>query len=169
MKKFVFLSMAYFLIVISVISCRDKSHKPVRDIATKAQYSDPRMDTDMQRSESDSMTILNLSSQYLNLLKTNEVDSAINMLYTVQNGALRPLNDEERQSIRRVNMSFPVLNYKIDQMTIFSENDTEVRYTIEFFEKPEGDTRPNTISGVLSPKKVSGDWFLTIPNVMFEK
>ena len=58
--------------------------------------------------------------------------------------------------------TFPVLRYTIDSIIFNTETDSQVKYTIEFFEKQPGDTRPNTTSFFIKPMRVKGKWYLTM-------
>ena len=126
---------------------------------------DPRYASEMTRTSHDSTTIRNLTIQYLNLLKGGQYDEALGMLYSY---------DEEDCSVQLIDKghckmlmssyeSFPVLDFKIDTLLMYSETDTEVRYSYQFFEKPADSPLPNTIKGSVFPHRVNGEWYLTIP------
>ena len=45
---------------------------------------------------------------------------------------------------------------------LYSETDTEVRYTVEMFECEEGENIPNTMGFMLLPKRIDGVWYLCV-------
>jgi hypothetical protein len=110
----------------------------------------------------DTIQVIKLTTDYLDLLKNNQVDEALDMLCELKNDTIYPLSDETREQLRSTINMFPVLSYNIDVLFLRNELDNEIRFTTEFFEKPEGDNRPNTTKGVLYPCKVDGRWILSM-------
>ena len=157
MKKQYYLS-AFVCISCFIIACSGdkKEHVKVH----------PRIDTQMARTAQDSADVLNLTNRYLDLLKSGQNDEALNMLYTFnsEDSIVQPISDERRQELLNTFGSFPVLRYEIDTLLMFNEFDTEVRYTYEFFEKPEGSTMPNTVNGTVCPHRYQGQWYLVVPS-----
>lgn len=125
---------------------------------------DPRMSGEMKRTAADTAEVLNLTRQYLEALKNEEIDAALSQLYEFRDGSIYPLSDKRAAEVRQNLKDFPVLSYKIDKLLMYSDSDTEVRYTIEFFEKPKGSTQPNTLNCCVNPVRVSDKWYLTIPS-----
>lgn len=64
--------------------------------------------------------------------ENNDIDGAISQLYEVKDNKVLPLSAEREKEIRKTLTTFPVLSYKIDELLLYSDSDTEVRYTIEF-------------------------------------
>ncbi len=124
---------------------------------------DPRMSGEMKRSAADTAEVLNLTRKYLDALKSKDIDAALSQLYEFRDGSIYPLSDKRAAEIRQNVTDFPVLSYKIDKLLMYSDSDTEVRYTIEFFEKPVGSTQPNTLNCCVNPVRVSNKWYLTVP------
>lgn len=126
----------------------------------KTRYSEK-----MARTSEDSTAILNLTTQYLDLLKGEQFDEALQMLYNYneEDGTVQPIDEERRSSLRNSYANFPVLNYEIDTVLLYSEIDTEVRFKYEFFEKPEGSPIPNIVRGNVCPHRIEGKWYLTVP------
>lgn len=123
---------------------------------------DPRASEYMQRSKVDTLALMHNTEEYLDLLKSGEIDQALDKLYEASGDTVLPISQEKKEKIRNMMTVFPVLNYKIDTLLLFSETDTEVRYTIEFFEKAEDDPRPNTLQCVINPRRVGYYWYLTV-------
>ena len=131
----------------------------------------PRFDENMARTAQDSADVLNLTLRYLDLLKGGQYDEALNMLYTFnsEDSIIQPIADERRKELLSSFGTFPVLNYEIDTVLMYTESDTEVRYIYEFFKKPEGSTMPNTMNGTVCPHRYEGQWYLTVPTEKSER
>lgn len=122
----------------------------------------------MQRSRIDSVAVLHNVAEYLEKLKNNDIEAAMAMLYEASGDTVLPISKQNRDRILQVINVFPVLDYQIDQLLMFSETDTEVRYSVKYFEKDESDSRPNTIQCVINPRRVGYYWYLTIPTYTME-
>ncbi len=122
----------------------------------------PRMSQSMERSAKDTAEVLDITRKYLDTLKDGDTEGALSQLYEYGDGTVRPLSDGRKAELRQTLKDFPVLSYQIDRLLMYSDSDTEVRYTVEFFEKPEGSTQPNTIKCAVNPVRVSGQWYLTV-------
>ena len=57
---------------------------------------------------------------------------------------------------------FPVIDYNLDYFSFNTSGVNDVKYTIEFFEKKDGDATPNTINFMFNPVKKSGKWYITV-------
>lgn len=146
------------MLVCTCFACKEKAPK----VKVEDTIVDPRMDWNMTRSKQDTTTVIEMAKDYLDLLKKQEYESAMHKLSEMVDSVPEPLTDKRRAELLKVVKSFPVYSYKIKEVLFYSENDTEVRYEIELFEKEEGNEMPNTISGVLNPKRYNGKWYLTV-------
>ena len=163
MKKFSFLSVSLLALVCFMMSgCHDKSKG--NGAAADSSFVDRAHDRDMVRTAADTATIIKICTDYLDLLKEGKMDDAVNMLYSFDKSThtVSPITAEQREKVVRTHKMFPVLNYSLESMRLYAEDDTEFVFMVEFFEKPEGDTRPNTVREALSPVRVDGQWYLTI-------
>ena len=133
-----------FAIVFAFSSCGDKKAKEF-----KRENVDPRME---------------YGTNFLDCLKNRKYDEAFSQLYdlNLKDTTVVPLSSERKAELLENFKTFPVNNYSIKEVLLYSDIDTEVRYDIELFKKEKGDDRPNTIQGVLNPFRVKGRWFLTI-------
>lgn len=158
----------YFFFAFSIIlfSCSKSAKKSV--VEPEEDYLDPRADKYMQRSNVDTLALIHNTEEYLELLKDGKINEALNKLYEASGDTVLPISDSKKEEIRNLVTVFPVLDYKIDSILLFSETDTEVRYTIEFFEKAEDDPRPNTLQCVLNPRRVGYYWYLTVSDRTYE-
>lgn len=148
------------MLAVVIVSCgdskKDNKQKP------EEVYVDPRIDESMPRTSADTATVLGLAKNYLDCLKKNDVEGALSQLSVVKGADVSPLSEDRKQELRKTNKLFPILRYRIDEIRMYSDSDTEVRYTAEFFEKKITDKRPNTIQGSVHPRRVQGQWVLTL-------
>lgn len=164
----------YSLSLLILVSCLGKKNQP-ENSETENISTDSRFSTEMSRTSKDSTTIRNLTIQYLDLLKDGQYDEALKMLYAYneEDCTVQPIDKGHCKMLMSSYESFPVLDFKIDTLLMYSETDTEVRYSYQFFEKPADSPLPNTISGSVCPLRVNGEWYLTIPitkseNVLYD-
>lgn len=155
-----------FAVVAAVLlfSCGNKNQAPVE----APEEVDFREDQTMTRSGIDTMAILHLVNDYLTKLKENKIDSALDMLYEADGDTVVPLSAKGKAEIQETLKSFPVLKYQIKSLNMFSEQDTEVRYIIEYFEKTKDNPMQNTLQCVINPRRVGYYWYLTVPKTTRE-
>lgn len=146
-----------FLLLTLAVSCKKEKNQAPNP------YGTTRFDAGMTRTAQDTAQILNETNKYVEALKNKQFDQALSMLCNFdQKGNPVPLTDDDKQRLMRVYKTYPVLNYSIDYFSIYSEKDCEVAYKIEFFEKPKGMNIPNTISCILRPHRVNGQWKMSV-------
>lgn len=146
----------FFLLVLA--ACSGKKDRAKEEVIIP----DSRKDMTMVRSSKDTAEIMKLADNFLSCLKSKDIDGALKQLYMVEHNTAKPLNPERRNKLEKMLSAIPVEDYKIDQVFLYSDSDTEVRYTVEMFKRPQGSNQPNTIKGALFPCRVNGAWFLTI-------
>lgn len=130
-----------------------------------AEEQDPRVDREMTRTSQDTMQLKQLATQYLDYLKARDFDSALGMIKLCDNGDIIELPDSAAQSLRVVYNTYPVVDYHIDDIKLYGEEDTEIEYRVVLFEKTDpNDDRPNTMRFILTPKRIAGQWTLCIDN-----
>lgn len=158
MKKLIYLCLVFALGVFSW-SCSNKKSKTEEPVEQDPYYS-----SSMKRTAADTAAIVELTTQYLDLLKENKIDDALNMLHVVDSVGLEPLSTERKNMLANNLKRFPVLSYTIEEYRLYSDNNTEVRYVYEFMPKLEGaDNMPNTMKGLVGLFRVDGTWHLTVP------
>lgn len=163
MKKFSFLSVSLLALVCFMMSgCHEKSKG--NGAVADSTFVDRAHARDMDRSAADTATILRICTDYLDLLKEGKLDEAVNILYSYDDSThvVSPITPEQREKVLTMHKMFPVVNYSLESMRLYAEDDTELVFMVEFFEKPEGDPQPNTVREALSPVRVDGQWYLTI-------
>lgn len=153
----------YLCIIVAVgfsfVSCMNKSPKN-----EEAEEQDPYYSSSMNRSAADTAAIMQLATQYLDLLKENKIDEAVNMLYEVDSVELKPLSDAYKNNVINRLKQYPVLSYTIEELRLYTDDDTELRYVYEFMPKPEGaDNLPNTMKGLIGFFRLGETWYMTIP------
>lgn len=117
----------------------------------------------MTLEQRDTAHVFELTKSFLESLKANDIDKAVSMLYFLDaDRQVVPLPDSLVERQKSVFRMFPVLSYKIESIIFNTETDSQVKYTVEFFKKQPGDTRPNTTSFFIKPMRVKGQWFLTM-------
>lgn len=148
----------FVLLACLVAGCKKKEKSPVDNI-----YHSARFDDNMQRTSADTAQILDKTNKYVEALKAKQFDQALAMLYNFDaKGNPTTLTAKDRQQLMRIYQAYPVYSYSIDYFNIYSETDCEVAYKIEFFEKPKDSNIPNTISCILRPHRINGQWYLSI-------
>lgn len=123
------------------------------------------MDKSMKRTAQDTIAIVKVTEEYLELLKENNLEAALDKLYDLRDGILYALRDDQKVLMRKKLKNFPVFSYNVISYNIYSELDTEVYYTTELFQKSPDDNRPNTMKFRIKPCRVKGKWYLTIPDI----
>lgn len=144
-----------FIVMLSLcaVSCSDKPKKE------KPSSLQPKMTLQAK----DTTDVFNLTTEFLELLKAEKTDEAVSMLcFLDKEGHVIPLPDSLAERQKSVFRMFPVLSYKINSIVFNTETDSQVKYTVEFFKKQPGDTRPNTTSFFVKPMRVDGKWYLTM-------
>lgn len=158
MKKLFYLCLVFALGFFSW-SCNNKKSQTEEPVEQDPYYS-----SSMNRTAADTAAIVELTTQYLDLLKENKIDEALNMLHEVDSVGLEPLSTERKDMLARNLKRFPVLSYTIEEYRLYTDDNTEVRYVYEFMPKPEGaDNMPNTMKGLIGLLRVDGTWYLTVP------
>lgn len=168
MKKIVYL-FACLVVVMSLASCGKKQQKPEKSIIDEIVESDPRYSSSMVRTADDTTAVMQLATQYLDLLSRNEINSAIDLLYELNSDSLSVLSDKRREELINFYSTFPVIRYNIESYAIFTETNTEVRFTYNFLENKDDDKIPNVMRGCLCPVRFNGNWYLTVPKVQHSK
>ena len=156
-------------LLLSLASCKDKKAGQDKSVTEKIIEGNTRYDAGMIRTQADSTAMIQMATQYLDLLVQKKEAEAMELLYEKTDSAhVQPLSAERKAVLLNNLKKFPVLSFKIDEYRLYSETDNEVRYTYEFMQKPEGTNIPNTMKGALSPIRIDGHWYLTIPATVIE-
>lgn len=114
--------------------------------------------------DKDTLEVVELTTQYLNLIKEKKFDQAMQMLRHIEGDNVSELTENEKKELEKQYKLFPVLSYKIENYTFTDIYHNEITYSIEFFKKANDDKTPNTMRFTLQPKRINAVWYLTVLN-----
>lgn len=157
---------AYIILLVAVLiasSCSKKKQNNLQELQEKYL---PK--AEMALTKQDSIEVLNLTEHYLQLIKENNLDDAIGMLYYLRGDSLMELPKELADGHRMMLKRIKGIRYEINHLTFIDEKNSEVKYKVTLFDRKKGDTRPNEIAGYVKPVRRDGKWYLTIANTMTE-
>lgn len=112
----------------------------------------------------DTADVISITTQYLEYLKNKEFDKAMDMLYHIEGDQTFGLTEKEKTEMQKQYKLFPVLSYQIIGYTFTDPYNTEINYTITFFEKSDDSNIPNTMAFSLKPQRINAVWCLSILN-----
>lgn len=123
---------------------------------------------EIQLTMEDTTEVMNLVNQFMTLYQNQDLQSAAQMLYTVENGQPQPYTDDSSKEFINHFPFTKIFDYKVNGFTIRSEKDNEVTVKIQF--DPSGDIASNkgVINFVLNPVKLNNHWYLTLMNLRAE-
>lgn len=109
----------------------------------------------------DTVAVLKLSTDVMELLKNDKIDEALDSLYMIKDSQLYKLDSNKKQSLRNRFKMFPVLDYKYENLSFTSQGINDIKYTIRFH---IDSITNNSKSMVLmfNPVKVEGNWYITV-------
>ncbi len=130
----------------------------------KKQPRDERAEFRSSLTKEDTTQMLALCDRCMETLKAGRTDEALAMLHLYDDSTrtVLPLSEQKQRELRRTFKLFPVVNYSLVYYTFTTQGLNDVKYSVEFFEKPAGDPTPNSIGFMFNPVKVDGQWYLTV-------
>ena len=167
MKKSLFVLLT-FVSLIGFFSCTSNKEN-TEDVNVDPEYVDDRISDVMQRTVTDTVSVLSHVRVYLDYLQQNKIDSALTFLYVAYGDSVLPLSGSRLEAQRQQLLAFPVLDYTIEKMQMFDSHDTRVHYTIKYFEKPEDSPLQNTLQCVMTLRRVGYMWYLLVPDETRER
>ena len=163
MKKNLFFTILMVLALCMVFSC-GKKKKTLEDYReeylTKPAYS---------LTQSDSTEVRALVDNYLQLLRDNQFEEAVDMLYYMNGSKIIPMPDELKKPQLTMIKRFRGVKYELDRIVYSKEYDNIACYVVTLFEKQKNDPRPNTAQFFLKPVRVDGRWYLTMADSQSDK
>ena len=163
MKKNLFFTILMVLALCMVFSC-GKKKKTLEDYReeylTKPAYS---------LTQSDSTEVRALVDNYLQLLRDNQFEEAVDMLYYMNGSKIIPMPDELKKPQLTMIKRFRGVKYELDRIVYSKEYDNIACYVVTLFEKQKNDPRPNTAQFFLKPVRVDGHWYLTMADTQSDK
>ena len=163
MKKNLFFTILIVLILCMVYSCgkKKKSLDEYRDeYLTKPAIS---------LTQSDSTEVRALVDNYLQLLRDNHFEDAVDMLYYMNGPKIIPMPKELKQRQLSMIRRFRGVRYDLQRIVYSQEYDNIACYMVTLFEKEKNDPRPNTAQFFLKPVRIDGRWYLTMADAMSDK
>ncbi len=152
-----------FSILISsalLISCGNGQKQTDTFDRNEILNSNDRVDASSVYNSGDTAEVMRLTKEYLEYLKGSNYEAAISMLSQVNDSTVTELEDAQAKRMMRNMRLFPVENYSINDVRFYSDNDTEVSYTINQTDVEEG---PSTVMKcMLCFRKVDGKWYATV-------
>lgn len=110
----------------------------------------------------DTLMVVSMCETWLDRVKENKLDSAFSILNNLKDGDLSKLSVEEKEVLTNQFTAFPVLSYKLVNMTWRNTYDVKLTYSFEFMEVEEGSGIPNTMTLTFAPQRRNKIWFLAI-------
>lgn len=157
-RKYLILIAAVFGLLLS--ACKD-TKKPERALV-------PGVDVAMEVSPYDTTAVLNLTNEYLELLKAGDIDGAMARLYWLgEDDQVHPLPAEEQEKCRFWLQAYKVYAYRITSFTFYKETDSKVEYEMTI-QDPATTEEPGKMKGLIRPVRRDGQWYITLANTETE-
>lgn len=163
MKKNLFYALIIVMIVGMASSCKKK--KTVEEF--REEYIQVPA---MQLTQADSTEVRSLVENYLQRLRDNQFEDAVDMLYYMDGvNKIIPLPDELKNTQLAMIKRFRGIRYELQRISYSKEYDNIAQYVVTLFEKQKGDNRPNTAQFFIKPVRVDGKWYLTMADTMTDR
>lgn len=163
MKKNLFFTILMVLALCVVCSCGKK--KKTLDDYREEYLTKPAISL----TQSDSTEVRALVDNYLQLLRDNQFEDAVDMLYYMNGAKIIPMPKELKQRQLAMIKRFRGVKYDLQRIVYSQEYDNIACYVVTLFEKQKGDPRPNTAQFFLKPVRIDGRWYLTMADTMTDK
>ncbi len=145
--------------VLFLVACKDGNKQPAAI---------PGLGPAMEVSAYDTTTVMQMTAEYLDLVKAGDIDAAMTRLYILdENDQVRPLPDDQKQQCRFSLEAFKVYQYKITGFIFYKETDSEVKYALTV-QDPATNENPAVINGLIRPVRRDGRWYITLANTQTE-
>lgn len=113
----------------------------------------------------DSVQVLKICDDYMNLLKAGNIDDALNTLYEYDEEAeaVNPLSDNTYKKYQSMYKMFPVYDFVREYFSFQEEGLNDVKYKVKFVDSTVTEGADDAfISFMFNPVKVDGTWYLTV-------
>ena len=159
MKK-LFTVVALFAVIIVYSSCTS-GQKPNKSSETEDLAFGKSL------SNEDTLKVLKLADECMELLKKQNIDQAIAMLYEYDevSGGVKSLSSESEGRLRHNFRVFPVIEYEREYFSIMEEGVNDIRYKVWFAKEdnPEKNGEP-VVKLMFNPVFIDGQWYLCVKN-----
>jgi len=158
MKKIICLYAVIFSISVLFCGCKRNQIQNVPD---------EDVDKPMTTTTKDTAAVMELVNEYIGYLRDKRPDDALAMLkYLNESGVITSLPEDMSKNQRNAIKFFLGKEYKIEDLTFYKENDSQVIVSCKLFEKEEGDPTPNLMSFKIRPMRINGKWYITLADSM---
>jgi len=114
--------------------------------------------------DEDSVAIRALADDYVNRFKAQNYEAAADLLYTVRNDSVFPLDDEQRKGYVQAMKMMPFRDCAIKEQVLRSDKDNQIRIAMLLDENGSLEKEQGTVNFFLNPVFVDGKWYLTLLN-----
>lgn len=154
--------LSFFLTLCAVLAiltgCSKKKGRTMEDVDRELLEA-----VQMDLSHNDTTAVYDLTNQFLDYLKNQDLDAAMGMLHYLKDGMeIVSLPAELEKQHRLVLGNFLGLTYNIESVRFLNEIDCQVKYNVTLFEKQPDDPVSNQISFYIKPVRRDGQWYLTL-------
>lgn len=157
-KKFFTLFIA-ILSLTAYYSCTSSSKKQ------QATEISPEMEFRNSLTHEDSVKLVQLSDNCMELLKQNDIDGAVAMLHEYDDSTktVTSLSPVVEKRMRHIFTVFPVKKYELEYYSVFREGLNDVRYKIWFAEEEDPAKNGEPVTHFMfNPVMVDGEWYLCV-------
>jgi hypothetical protein len=117
---------------------------------------------EMQLSTNDTNAVMDLTKQFLEQVKSRNINGAMSMLHYMNKkkevvDVPTDLAKQERMALQ----AFPIFAYRIDFIKFYRETDSEIGYSL-LIQDPAKVKKPGVIKAMIRPIRRNGKWYLTL-------
>lgn len=152
-QKYLLLAFSSLALVLYLVSCKETKQP-------ETQEEEPIYVYDF--SSQDSLAITTLAEQYVSLYNQGNMEAVADMLYTLRNDSIFPLTQEEHDQFMMSLKGVPTVGCELKDIELRTERDNKVKIAIKLNEDANVATGEGTITYVLNPVMVEGQWYLTM-------
>lgn len=111
----------------------------------------------------DTVRVLEMTRAFMELMQTNQVDSALNLLSEVGHDYVAPLPADKKEELKKQFRRMPVLEYEVKTSHYQTRDSADATYRYRFMENPTDDPNyPVHTTLTLAVQKKKGQYVLTL-------
>lgn len=149
MKNLRYLSIFFSVLLITITSCSKKGNESEKSMQELINVGDTTL-------------VINMANDFMQLLKNNEIEQALDLLYTINaEDDVVKISNEQREQFKQMFEMFPVLTYKLETYYFKSWDDNMIKYETEFY-KTDKKVAPNKFTVVFNPIRKGDEWYLSL-------
>lgn len=108
----------------------------------------------------DTISVLSLSSNFMEKVRTGRLEDALDSLFMIRNNQLEPLDELKYKSLLNRFTRFPVISYKYENLAFMTQGINDVKYTFQFSQDTL--SSPKMMVLMFNPVKIEKKWYLSI-------